>query len=502
MIRKFTDEEVLETFIETVREESSITLVEQETTIALSSALQSVITKAIQKVIKKASPDLSVSVQVDSIQDNLYRGTNTFEPLFNPDPSDVHFYITREAQPVFFKFNNEQTLTNTNISIDYYYPSSWTMTPPRDEEAAIRRTMDEVLFAWSVVSKTLSMPIIRFDDEEEAAEAVFAFANTLLFTRAVSDTYYYKTNFIRRLMYIQKAVKGSQLAYNKELATILYPQDKKIGQLEIPVATIQHNRLTQFAEGYLSCRGQERYTEYYKVLRVFRSDELEVGVEGFTEKDISDYLGCYVGQTPEDFRTYDMGRIQKVITNDDFRRAHPPMISTNFKGIQFSDVCPFTYGSSVFTYIHFEKDFVSHLEKTFKHLDVESAVEIARGLGLPKDDEINDGYDVDPSLIDLSLFHFDSREGNDVAIEAKTKEVYKNYGLYNAEEKAAEEAKEGAAVEVKYEPSDVDLLVDSLRSAELIRDGRLAHDMAQDVQNVQETIRNILWSNNEEENPF
>lgn len=480
MIRKFTNSEVLETFIETMREKSPMPLVESTTHVKLSPVLHSVIEVAIEKLIKKASPDLSVSVQVDSIQDNLYRGNNTFEPLFTSDPADVYFYITREADPVFFRFNNGQIMTSTVISIDYYYPSSWTMTPPRDEEAAIRRTMDEVLFAWSVVSKTLSMPIIRFDDEEEAAEAIFAFANTLLFVRAVSDTHYYKADFIRRLMYIEKAVKGSQPALNKELATILYPENKKIGRLEIPVATIQRNRLTQFAEGYLSCRGQERYTEYYKVLRVFRSDELEVGVEGFTEKDISDYLGCYVGQTPEDFRTYNMGRIKKVITNDDFRRVHPPMISTNFKGIQFSDVCPFTYGSSAFTYIHFEKDFVSHLEKTFKHVDVESAVEIARGLVLPKDDEINDGYNVDPSLINLGLFHFDSREGNATMIEGKTKATYKNYGLYKAEERAA-----------TVEPSDAD----SIKSTELLTSIRI---MPEDAENVQERIRNTLWPNGED----
>lgn len=496
MIRKFTKSEVLETFIETVHEESPVSLVEQATRTQLSPALHLVIEGTIHKLIKKASPDLSVSVRVDSIQSHSYRGVSTFEPFFNPDPADVHFYVTREADPVFFRFSNEQTLTNTSISIDYYYPSPWTMTPPRNEEMAIRRTMDEILFAWTVVSKTLSMPIIRFDDEDEAAEAVFAFANTLLFTRAVTDTYYYKTDFIRRLMYIQKAIKGSQPAHNKELATILYPKDKKIGQLEVPVATIQHNRLTQYAEGYLSCHGIERYEEYYKVLQAFWFYEFKE--EGFNEKDMADYLSYYVGKVPDDYRTYDMNRIQKVVINDDYRRTRPPMVSTSFKGIRFNDICPFTYGSRSLTYIHFEKDFVSHLEKTFKHLDAESAVEIARRLDLPKDDEINDGYDIDSGLIDLSLFHFDSREGNATVIESKTKEKYKNQGLHAAEQRAAEEAKEGAAVEVKYEPSDVDLLVDSLRSAELIRDGRLAHDMAQDVQNVQETIRNILWSNDEE----
>lgn len=470
MIRKFTDAEVLETFIETVLEESPISLVDQKTHVKLSPELHSVIEKTIHKMIRKASPDLSVSVRVGSIQDDSYY----FETFFNLDPADVHFYVSREADPVFFRSNNGQTLTTTNISIDYYYPSTWTMTPPRDEKAVIRRTMDEILFAWTVVSKTLSMPIIRFDDEDEAAEAVFAFANTLLFTRAVTDTYYYKTDFIRRLMYIEKAIKGDQPAFNKELATILYPENKKIGQLEVPVATIQHNRLTQYGEGYLSCRGQERYEEYYIVLRAFSFYEFNEEVD-FTEEDISDYLRNDVGRIPEDFRTYDMHRMQNVVNNDDFIRTRPPMITTNFKGIIFNDICPFTYGSRVFTYIHFEKDFVSHLEKTFKHLDAESAVDIARRMDLPKDDEVNDGYDVDPSLIDLSLFHFNTMEGSANIIESKTKEVYKNHGLYNAEERAAKEA---AAAEAKYEPSDVDSLVDSLKSAERIREERRAQAMA------------------------
>ena len=452
MIRKFTDEEVLEAFIETMHEEPPMSLVQSTTRVELSPELHLVIIGTIQKLIKKASPDLSVSVYVSPIQNDPYRGINTFETFFNLDPANVDFYITREADPIFFRFNDEQILTNTNISIDYYYPSPWTMTPPRNEEAAIRRTMDEVLFAWTIVSKALSMPIIRFDDEEEAAEAVFAFANALLFTRAVSGNIYYnKADFIRRLIYIQKAIKGGQPARNKNLATILYPKDKKIGQLEIPVVTIQHNRLTQYAEGYLSCRA-----EYYEVLKTFRLRGLEG--EGFIEKDIDDYLLYHVGRAPEDFRTYDMTRIHKAITNNDFIETHPPMITTNFKGIQFNDVCPFTYESRGLTYIHFEKDFVSHLEKAFKHLDVESAVNIARDMRLPKEDEINDGYEVDPSLIDLSLFHFDSIKGIDAAIESKTKEVYKNQGLYNAEG-------EGAAAE----PSDVD----SIKSTEWTRDEQI-----------------------------
>ena len=360
------------------------------------------------------------------------------------------------------------------------------MTPPRDEKAVIRRTMDEILFAWTIVSKTLmSMPIIRFDDEDEAAEAVFAFANTLLFTRVVTDSYYYKNDFIRRLMYIEKAIKGNQPAFNNELATILYPENKKIGQLEVPVATIQHNKLTQYGEGYLSCHEQERYEEYYKVLEAFKLYELKR--EGF----ISDYLKNDVGRTPDDFRIYDMHRMQNVVNNDNYRRTHPPMITTNFKGIRFNDICPFTYGSRAFTYIHFEKDFVSHLEKTFKHLDAESAVDIARRMDLPKDDEVNDGYDVDPSLIDLDLFSFDSRVGSANMIEDKTKEKYKNHGLHDAEQRAAKEA---AAAEAKHEPSDVDLLVDSLKSAERIRDGRLAQaiSMTPDVQNIQGIIRNSV----------
>lgn len=488
MIRKFTKSEVLETFIETVHEESPIALVEQTTHVKLSPELHVVISNTISKLIKKASPDLSFSVQVDSIQDTSYHGTSTFETFFNADPADVQFYVTREADPVFFRFNNGQTLTTTDVSIDYYYPSSWTMTPPRNEEAAIRRTMDEILFAWTIVSKTLmSIPIIRFDDEDEAAEAVFAFANTLLFTRVVTDAYYYKNDFIRRLMYIEKAIKGSQPALNKELATILYPENKKIGQLEVPVATIRHNRLTQYGEDYLSCHGQERYEEYYKVLEAFRLYELKG--EGFLEKDISDHLSYRVGRQPEDFRNYDMNKMERVVNNDNYRRTRPPMVSTNFKGIRFNDICPFTYGSRAFTYIHFEKDFVSHLEKTFKHLDAESAVDIARRMDLPKDDEINDGYDVDPSLIDLDLFSFDSRVGSANMIEDKTKEKYKNHGLHDAEERAAREAKEGAAVEVKYEPSDADLLVDSLKSAERIREERRAQAMA--------LARSIA-----EENPF
>ena len=486
MIRKFTKSEVLETFIETVHEESPIALVKQTTHVKLSPELHSVIAGTIKKMIKKASPDLSVSVQVDSIQDTPYHGTSTFETFFNSDPADVQFYVTREADPAFFRFNNGQTLTTTNISIDYYYPSPWTMTPPRDEKAVIRRTMDEILFAWTVVSKTLmSMPIVRFDDEDEAAEAVFAFANTLLFTRVVTDPYYYKNDFIRRLMYIQKAIKGSQSASNKVLATILYPKDRKIGQLEVPVATIQHNRLTQYGEEYLSCRGQERYEEYYIVLRAFSFYEFNEEVD-FTEEDISDYLRNDVSRIPEDFRTYDMIKMERVVNNDNYIRTRPPMVSTNFKGIIFNDICPFTYGSRAFTYIHFEKDFVSHLEKTFKHLDAESAVDIARRMDLPKDDEVNDGYDVDPSLIDLSLFHFGRREGSADIIEAKTTEKYKNHGLHDAEERAAKEA---ATVEVKYEPSDVDLLVDSLKSAECIREERRAQAMA--------LARSIA-----EENPF
>lgn len=479
MIRRFTNSEILETFIETVHEESPISLVEGTTRVKLSSTLHSIIQNTITKLIGKASPDLSISVRVDSIREHPYRGVETFEPLFTSDPADVPFYITREADPVFFESKGGEILTTTDISVDYYYPSLWTMTPPRNEEAAIRRTMDEIMFAWIIASKTLmSVPIIRFDDEDEAAEAVFAFANTLLFTGAVSDPYYYEKDFIRRLMYIQKAIKGGQPALDKLLATILYPPNKKIGQLEVPVANILHNRITQYAEGYLSCHGEEKHVNYYKVLEAFKPYELQG--EGFAEKDMTDYLLNHIGRMPPDFIAYDMHVMQHVITNDDYGRAHPPMITTNFKGIYFNDICPFTYGSRALTSIYFEKDFVSHLEKTFKHLDVRYAVDIARRMGLPKGDEINDGYDVDPSLINLGLFHFDSREGNATMIEGKTKATYKNYGLYKAEERAA-----------TVEPSDAD----SIKSTELLTSIRI---MPEDAENVQERIRDILWPNVED----
>ena len=106
MIRKFTDAEVLETFIETAHEESPISLVDQTTNIGLSPGLHVVIKETIQKMIKKASPDLSVLVQVDSIQDDSYYGTGKFETFFNADPADVQFYVSREADPVFFRSNN------------------------------------------------------------------------------------------------------------------------------------------------------------------------------------------------------------------------------------------------------------------------------------------------------------------------------------------------------------------------------------------------------------
>lgn len=488
MIREFTNTEVLETFIEVVHNQWPVPLVEQATRTKLTPALHLIIKGTIEKLIKKASPDLSILVQVDSVQGYPYQPTGAFEPFFNPDPADAHFYVTREASPAFFKSEDGRilTTTNTDISIDYYYPSTWTLTPPRNEEMAIRRTMDEILFAWTIVSKTLlSTPIIRFDDEDEAAEAVFAFANTLLFTKVVSDSYYYKKDFLRRLVLIQKAIKGSQPASNKDLATILYPPNKKIGQLEVPVANILHNKITQYAEGYLSCYGQEKYENYYKVLEAFKLYELQG--EGFAEKDITEYLLNHIGKLPPDFNDYNMHVIQNIITNDDYRKAHPPMITTNFKGFQFKDICPFTYGSRALTYIHFEKDFISHLEKTFKHLDIESAVGFVGRMDLPKDGEINDGYDIDPNLIDLNLFHFDSREGNDIMVQQKTKEKYKNHGLYKAERQAAFEAEEGTTVEVEHEPNDVDLFIDSLKQYE-------------DIPNIEETIGSTLWHSSEEGN--
>ena len=169
MIREFSRNEVLDTFVEVAREASPIFMVDQSTGVELNLTLHSVIKQTIEKVIKKASPDLSVIVRVDPIHNEMYGHINKFEPVFNLDPSDVHFYITREAVPASYRFSDGEVLTTTHIGIDYHYPASWAMTPPRDEKAAIRRTMDEILFAWTIVSKTLlSAPIVRFDDEDEA----------------------------------------------------------------------------------------------------------------------------------------------------------------------------------------------------------------------------------------------------------------------------------------------------------------------------------------------
>lgn len=473
MIRKFTDEEVLETFIETVHKKFPMSLVDPTTSVQLKSGLHSIILETIEKVIKKASPDLSVSVQVSSIQDHSYYGNSTFEPFFNPDPADVHFYVSREASPTLLRFDDECILTCTNIDINYYYPSVWTLTPPRNEEMAIVRTMDEILFAWTIVSKTLmSAPIIRFDDEDEAAEAVFAFANTLLFTKLVKDGYYYKNDFIRRLMYIQDATKGNQPASGMELATILYPPNKKVGQLEIPVATIQRNRLTQYVEGYL---GPGQYEKHYNALKAFAFYDFEE--EGFTEEAIREYFSYHIGRAPENYSLYNMHKIRNIITNDDYRKTRPPMISTKFKGCQFNDICPFTYRSGSYTFIHFEKDFLSHLEKTLKHLDVEFAVDLVRGMDLPEENEVNDGYDIDTSLIDLGLFNLDYKEGTDAMLQEIQNKEYKNQGLYQAEQ----QAKKRATAEVKWELNDID----SHRPTENII-------MTEGIPNIEETIRSIL----------
>lgn len=439
MIRKFNKAEVLETFIETIQERTPISLVEQSIRVELSAPLHVIVERTIEKLIKKASPNLNFSIEINPIHTKTcpYRGVKSFEPHFGADPSDVHFYVSRQAVPQFFCTNTkgEQTLTSTHISIDYYYPATWAMTPPRDKEVAVRRTMDEILFAWTIVLKTLTCaPIIRFDDEEEAAEAVFAFANALLFREVVADRPYYNSDFLKRLMYIQKAIRGGQPVHNSELATILYPPNRKIGQLEVPVARIEHNKLTQYVEGYLSCHCQDRYDEYLGVLTAFDFSELE---KEDAKRYIIGYLSDCVGKAPDDYRTYNVPNIRKLITNDGYRTTRPPMINANFKGVSFNEICPFTYGSRGSTYIYFEKDIVSHLEKTFKHLGVEEAIGLARDVRLPKNDEVNDGYDVDPSLIELDLFNFWAIEGTTDVVKRKT--TYKNKGLY-IEENPPQEA--------------------------------------------------------------
>ena len=438
MIREFNRAEVVDTFVEVAREKSPIFRVDQSTSVELNLVLHSIIKETIERVIKKASPDLSLTVQVEPIHNEMYGHVNKFEPVFSSDPSDVHFYITREAVPESYRFNGERVLTRTHIGIDYYYPASWAMTPPRDEKAVIRRTMDEILFAWTIVSKTLlSAPIVRFDDEDEAAEAVFTLANTLLFNQVVVVGYYYKQDFISRLMNIERAIRGNQRIRGKALATIVWPKDNKVGSLDVPVVEVKNNKISQFIEGYVACYGQERRWEYRTILKSFTFYERLT--EGFTkndgyqfsEEDVNNYLENNVGQPSDDYSNYNMRRIQRLVINGDSRAARPPMIDMSFKGIGFTNVCPFTYGARGLTYIHFEKDIISHLEKVFKYANTEYATDIAKGIKLPEDDKT---YDIDPRLI--GLFQLDG---------TPDKEVYKNKGLYLAEEEATKQDLEASA---------------------------------------------------------
>lgn len=433
MIRNFTKEEILEAFIETVREEGPVLLAEKYVRTRLGLSLHGIIKEAIEKVIKKASPNLSLTVSVEPIEACSYRSAYSYEPYFNMDPSDAHFYVSREACPPFYYNINEQgSLTKTIIGIDYYYPAPWAMTPPRDEKMAIRRSMDEILFAWTIVYKTLTQaPIVRFDDEEEAAEATFAFANALLFKKVVANTLYYKADFLRRLSFIEDAVKGDQPADNQYLATILYPPSRKIGQLEIPVVNILRNRLTQYIEGYLPPYG---YNEFSKVISAFTF--VDFNGESIPEGDISNYLSNEVGRATDEFRRYNMSQIQSLASSNNYNTTRPPRINARFKDVSFYDVCPFTYGSKSFVSIHFEKDIVSHLAKTFEHLDFEDAISIAERVDFPKPNEVNDGYDVDTTIIE-DLFHLRSREGTPDAIRM-AQGSYKNEGLAKTE--AQEEA--------------------------------------------------------------
>ena len=437
MIREFDRTEVLDTFVEVAREASPIFRVDQSTGVELNLTLHSVIQETIERVIKKASPDLSIYIQVDAIHNELYGHVNKFEPVFNQDPSDVHFYITREAVPASYRFNDGEVLTTTHIGIDYHYPAAWAMTPPRDEKAANRRTMDEILFAWTIVSKTLlSAPIVRFDDEDEAAEAVFTFANTLLFTRAAAG-YYYKRDFIARLMNIERAIRGNQSVRGKDLATIVWPKDNKIGSLDVPVVEIENNKITQFIEGYVDCYREERRREYRTVLGAFTFYGSDGSGVPFSVEDMNDYLKNCVGQLTNDYMNYNMRRIQRLLTNGDCRAARPPMIDMTFKGIGFTNICPFTHGARSLTYIHFEKDIISHLEKVFKHSDIEYATNIAKGMKLPENDRVNQTYEIDPRLISL----FQLSGSND----RMDKEVYRNKGLYLAAEEAAKQDLEASA---------------------------------------------------------
>lgn len=443
MIREFDRTEVLDTFVEVAREKSPIFRVDQSTGIELNYVLHLVIKETIERVIKKASPDLSVVVHVNAIHSEMYGHVNKFEPVFSLYLSNVHFYITREAVPESYRFTKGEFLTTTHIGIDYYYPASWAMTPPRDEKAATRRTMDEILFAWTIVSKTLlSAPIVRFDDEDEAAEAVFAFANTLLFNGVVTG-YYYKQDFINRLMNIERTLRGIQSVRDKDLATIVWPKDNKIGSLDVPVVEIENNKITQFIEGSMACYGQERHWKYYAVLKAFtlykRSPERFTKSEGvpFSEEDLNNYLDNHVGQPADDYDNYSMRRIQRLVVNGDFRAARPPMIDMIFKGIGFTNVCPFTYGARSLTYIHFEKDIISHLERTFRHANTEYATDIVKGIKLPEGDRVNKTYEIDPRLI--GLFQLSGTAG------PIDKEVYRNKGLYLAEEEAAKQDLEANA---------------------------------------------------------
>lgn len=453
MIRKFSIAEVLETFVEVAREKSPIFRVDQTMSVELNPVLHSVIKETIEGVIKKASPDLSVVVQVDPIHNELYGHINKFEPVFNQDPSDVHFYITREAVPASYRFTKGEVLTTTHIGIDYYYPASWAMTPPRDEKAAIRRTMDEILFAWTIVSETLlSAPIVRFDDEDEAAEAIFASANTLLFYRVVTGYYYYKQDFISRLMNIERTLKDNQHIHGRDLATIVWPKDNKIGSLDVPVVEIKNNKITQFIEGYVTCCEEGRRREYRTVLKAFTLYERFTKSEGvpFSEEDLNNYLDKNIGQPVDDYANYSMRRIQRLVVNGNFRAARPPMIDMTFKGIWFAKVCPFTYGARSLTYIHFEKDIISHLERVFKHSKIDYAIDIAKGVKLPEGDRVNKTYDIDTRLI--GLFQL---SGTTDPID---KEVYRNKGLYLAEEEATKqdlEANAQKAVQENIRPIDV-----------------------------------------------
>lgn len=438
MIRNFTKEEVLEAFIETVREEGPVLLAEKYVRTRLGLSLHSIIKEAIERVIKKASPNLSLIVSVEPIEACSYRSAYSYEPYFNMDPSDAHFYVSREACPPFYyNINEEGSLTKTIIGIDYYYPAVWAMTPPKDEKMAIRRSMDEILFAWTIVYRTLTqVPIVRFDDEEEAAEATFAFANALLFKKVVANTLYYKADFLRRLSFIEDAIKGGQPADNQYLGTILYPSSRKIGQLEIPVANILRNRLTQYVEGFLSSYGVgSSYNDFVKVIKAFAF--VDFNGESISEEDIEYYLSNCVGKATDEFRRYNMSQIQSLASSNNYNTTRPPRINARFKDVSFYDVCPFTYGSKSFVSIHFEKDIVSHLAKTFEHLDFEDAISIARSVDFPKPNEINGGYDVDPSIIE-DMFHLRSMEGTPHAIRM-AQESYQNEGLVKTKAQEEEE---------------------------------------------------------------